>query len=307
MKGDIPVEKCLLEKHVDERLGKSRALLLSLCKRWHRGVCTEEMARDELCTDACEVLGDILQPFGLSRTIDENTVQLFLDEYRLWQDNALSENTGDTEWLFYFSRSDTSPTRVSAPLYAKEQFFRVVSELELPVETFLPLPAGIPDPKSFCEHTYATGGDYVIRFECAGNEDFFKDPDPTGKEYILINEYGLKMPLLVEHIYKNGELVPYRNHFLPKKGGVMAVNGSIEGYTAGRKRPFEIEKSGNSTVRVYIRLDMEDQNVHGCFPLWNAYHSCIFEKNRLMADARFRCFTREYEAFRNAENTKKHT
>ena len=309
------MDRKLLEEAVDQRIGESDRLILRLCKRYLRGIMTDSETRLSLAEDAVLAFRDVLGPFGLSYSLSLENQQRFLDEHDGWKKGRIPENTGGAEWLFYRPRDDTSLTdpsekadarRVSAPLFAREQFFRMAGEYRIPVEYFLPLPADIPDPCAYSTHTYGNGEDYRVIFECAGPDDFFTDPDPTGKEYILTGRYGQKAAVTVRHVYTEGEKVPFRNYFLEKRAGVMAAEGILEGYMKEEPHSFEMEKCGSRSVCFSLKLTNEDVGAFYRYPLWKPYFAWAVGKHNLLADSRFACFEavyqKEYEAWLKAKN-----
>ena len=294
------MELGLLAEAVDKRIEKSDEFVLRMCRCWHRGILPEEELRNRLLAEASEAMTEILKQFGLRIKIEGANQDLFLEDYARWKNGAAPGEGGGRPWLLCSRRTDsiaggTGDGRMAeAPAGAKRQFFRMAEAYRVPVEYFLPAPGDIPKPHARSMHTYADADEYLIWFECPGGRNFFDDPDPAGKEYVLADPNGLKASFRVGHVYTEGEKVPCRNYFLEKKAGTMAADGTIEGYMTERRRPLEIEKSGNRAVWVSLMLDHRDLNRFFSFPLWKRYFLWCNGKNRLLEDARYGYFREVY-------------
>ncbi|MBR6705475.1 MAG: hypothetical protein IKI84_02185 [Clostridia bacterium] len=292
-----------LEQAADNRIGESHRLAGGIYKRCKLGAILPEEIRDKLYSDALQAIKDIFEPFGLSYKIDKANYDAFADEYDRYKRQGPFEGKGDKEWLRYDRYEDTvikgakteaDFQRTGAPCRAKAVFFKVLDEYRFPVEYFLPLPDEIPDPHAYCVHTYAHSFDYLIRFECADGGAFFDDPDPSGKEFRLTDRNGLKAGFFIDRVFLPGDKVPFRNGFVEKRPGCMAATGTVEGYTTEEKHEFEIEKEGNDTLRIHIRLSMEDVNLFLRFPLWKPYFNWERKKAGLLENSVFGHFKEEF-------------
>ncbi len=270
------MDKELLEKAVTEQIESCRSFLAKLRRNYARGLLTEEDVYQRFAEHYWQAVKDVLNPAGLSCSVTLENLDRFLEDYRCHAEGKPLPPDG-AGWLLYAPHgSGVRPG--AAPPFAAEQFFRLTGAYGVGPDAFLPLPAGVPDPRASSVHRYADCAEYSIRFDAVNCPEFFADPDPDGKEFTLANEYGLKLAIRVEHAYRDGEKVPFRNYFIDKRAGQMAVSGTAEGYTSGRVRSFEIEKAGGSRIRIDLSLDMEDENTYFRFPLWKEYFGWLCDR-----------------------------
>lgn len=297
------LEPQLLEKAKNERIKKSNELIERICKRYLRGIVIDDDIRIALHNDAAQAIKDILDPFGLCCVINADNHKTFLDEYNSWKNGIPLTEENENEWLFYNRSKDKSIENamdeegisIPAPYYAKELFFEVLNEYRIPVEFYTPRPENIPNPHALCTHSYATGHSFLIRFECVNNDNFFADQNPTGKNYILVNEYGLKAEITIDRVYKKGDKIPYRNHFIEKTPGSMSVTGTIEGYTTQKKRSFEIKKIGSHGIWIDLMMGLDDANIFLNFPLWKSHFEWYRQQADMLTNCRFQCFEEVYQ------------
>lgn len=316
----ILLETQLLEKAKKERVEESYELIERICKRYLRGIGIDDDTRIELHNDAVQAIKDILEPFGLCCVINTNNYQTFLDEYNSWKNGVpLTEEFGN-EWLFYNICKDKSIENtidkenksIPAPHYAKELYFKVLDEYRIPIEYYMPCPENVPNPHAKCTHSYADGHRFLIRFECVNNDNFFADQNPTGKNYILVNEYGLKADITIDRVYKQGDKIPFRNYFIEKTPGSMSVTGTIEGYTTEKKRSFEIEKIGSHGIWIYLTMGWDDASTYLNFPLWKKHFEWYRQQDDMLINCRYQCFEEVYQKkyenyIGNDGSAKKHT
>ena len=287
------MDRTSLEKQVSDKIAETRDMIRRLYKAERRGLLTDDTLRDEVISDALYTMNLLFSKNGLRRRIDHGNWLSFLNDHALWQAGRPAGSFSDNGWFLYSAYEDrqrgdgeeNAPCAwVSAPGWAKEQFFRVIDEYRVPPEYLAPLPEDIPDPNDTLTHRYHDSSDHLIRFECADDGGLLSDPAPTGKHFSLTGNNGTRADITVRHVYGEGEQREFRNHYLPERAGTMDADGWLEGYMTERTHSFIILRPVGRTLMISVRMDREDENAFYAFPLWEKYFAWLERKDRLLYD-----------------------
>lgn len=291
-----------LEKQVSDKIGASHELIRKLYRLERRGVLTEDMLRDELISDALYAMNLLFSKNGLRRRIDHGNWPRFLDDHALFKAGGQAGSVPENDWLRYNACEDRQRSGreenvpyawVSAPGWAKEQFFRVIDEFCVPPEYFAPMPKDIPDPNDIMTHRYGSSSDHLITFECVDDGGLLHDPDPAGRHFSLIGPQGTRAEITVLRVYAPGEEKEFRNHHLPVQAGSMEAKGWLEGYMTEREHSLSIDRPRGRVLSFSVTLDNDDENLFFSYPLWERFFAWHRQRSLLLNEslyARFRVF-----------------
>ena len=254
-------QPAITNEELDNHIEKERKNLYHIARTYRRGLLSNE--------DMIGLYGNEIRD-GFFRYLDSNGLRLhphieknwhrFLEDHDLYKKHMEPNSQHEEPWLRFRDENDHAKFYEAATA-DKVSFFTLMEEFHLPAEYFKPISEHCIVPNlEYLPTIPKKGFDVAIVYKLAdaGGLDF--ENDPVGKSFTLVDEHGLKAELEIRwKIYVKRHDTEY------------SAFGTIEGYTTARKRRIEISALEDNRIRFITKLDIDDMNTYGQFPLWKEY------------------------------------
>lgn len=273
-----------LDKEFDKFVEEKEKELEKTVRHFHKGYLSE----DELWQGINNVYaGDFHSRYSgfwgnkdLRLRISEENWKDVLVDYEKWSRGEAPDSRSEKPWL----ESDSGLEPIHAASESERAvFFRYIDYMKLPIAYYEPIPEHIVMP-SLNTRAYNDGDLWSI-WGIVDDGGLIADPAPIGKTFVLIDKYGLKTRIEIQHM--GAEQCEWRTYKSDYRG-----MGTIEGYTPSTPVEIEIYLSSNKDrvslleLFVYNSMWKEYHDAHYEFPLWQEY---------------FRESERRYNLFMNSE------
>ncbi len=198
----------------------------------------------------------------------------YVTERRPWTEDDLTDlEEGYDAWI----RGEETEKYGSG-----DPFFELLEEADIPFEVLEPIPAGMSVPDRLI--SYIKAGESItclwqINFACEYDDGMFSDDDPVGNTYELTDAFGHEAVLKVLGVKAVDEYTfsdPRRSVPGKKKDDAdpadpgmteYACTGSVEGYTAGKRKHTGSSSGGPEEANIYVYHSMDCDSNGGLSPI----------------------------------------
>ena len=266
----------LNEPLVDKTISEAYDSFRKAAQRYQAGRMTENDLNDEFSIILHKGFFDFLSYHQIELKLTEAGWERFADDNRLWKSGYMPISDDGAPWLFHNEfveviqpNNKKTYEKEVAILAERILFLRLMDAYEIPMEYFFPYPDSMPHPQMSVSLFSVVGRPFTIHFNCMDDGGLLSDPEPTGKEYILVDDLGLKAKVRITTVLDSENRNPLRD-------GDFLGTGVIEGYTSSREREIEIVKRKGRIQYLYTVMDRDDDEAFAAFPLWKDYfeHTC---------------------------------
>lgn len=259
-------KEAISDKALTDIIDDSYTGFRTLCMEWRRGKLTDfglENGFLEIVREGMDKFFKTSHLLNRLKWTDNNSWERFLDDYLRWKDGEEPISEKGEIWLA--CRDEQIPDGIKcgeeASYFDKIRFFELMEAFQIPVEYYMPLPAGTICPD---KHPGHHPSDLIVGWRIWEDDDgLLSDNFQIGNTIVLTDHYGLKSTIKVtEHLVTDEE--KRKRRILAEYIGM----GNIEGYTAAREREIHIILEDGKILYLSTVLDHDDQAVYNNFALW---------------------------------------